>query len=57
MINILPINDLKEHEENTTCECNPKVEVLENGEILVIHNSYDRREVIEEALELINKNK
>ena len=29
MVHILPINDLKEHEENTTCECNPKVEVLE----------------------------
>ena len=55
MVNILPINDLKEHEENTTCDCNPKVEILENGEILVIHNSYDRREVTEEALELINK--
>ena len=55
MVNILPINDLKEHEENTTCECNPKVEILENGEILVIHNSYDRREVTEEVLELINR--
>ena len=56
MVHILPINDLKEHEENTTCECNPKVEVLENGEILVIHNSYDRREVTEEArLECLKK--
>lgn len=53
MINILPINDLKEHTENSTCECEPKV-IIEDGEIIVIHNSYDRREVIEQAIDLMN---
>lgn len=44
---ILPINDLKEHEEKSTCHCEPSVEILDNGDLLVIHNSFDRRELIE----------
>ena len=47
MINILPINDLEEHIEDTTCECCPKVE-FENGEMIVIHNSFDGRELLED---------
>jgi hypothetical protein len=31
MINILPVNDLKKHIENSSCECRPKVE-FENGD-------------------------
>ena len=56
MIHILPINDLKKHEESTTCECNPKIEILEDGEIMVIHNSYDGREFIEELVSNIKQN-
>lgn len=43
---ILPINDLKEHEEETTCECMPSVEFVEGG-MIVIHNSFDGRELHE----------
>jgi hypothetical protein len=43
MINILPINDLKEHIEESTCECHPSL-IIENGEMIFIHNSYDGRE-------------
>ena len=57
MINILPINDLKEHIESSICECNPSVE-FENGEMIIIHNSYDGRELLEdlsiEQLALLN---
>lgn len=56
MTHILPINDLKEHEESSTCECKPRVEILEDGDILVIHNSYDKREYIEELVSNVNKN-
>lgn len=44
MIHILPVNDLKPHSESTTCECLPSIEMLENGEIMVVHNSFDGRE-------------
>lgn len=44
---ILPVNDIKEHVEASTCHCNPIVKVLEGGDLLVIHSSYDRREDFE----------
>jgi len=47
---ILPNNDLEEHLEKSTCKCNPNSEILENGDIMIIHNSFDRREVIENIL-------
>lgn len=51
---ILPIDDLKPHLEKSTCECLPRVEVLENGNLMVVHNSYDGREHIEELLAQLN---
>lgn len=53
---ILPCNDIEEHDENTTCKCHPRVEMQENGDMLVIHNSFDGREAIEMANEILNKN-
>jgi len=49
MINILPINDIKPHTEDSTCECNPDV-IFENGEMIVVHNSFDGRERKEELI-------
>ena len=46
MVSIIPINDWIEHEENTTCICGPRLEIV-NGEMLVIHNSADGRETKE----------
>jgi hypothetical protein len=28
---ITPINDLKEHEEQSTCECSPSIEIVDRG--------------------------
>ncbi len=53
MIHVLPINDEREHEESTTCWCNPRIET--EGELLVIHNSADCRELIEQAEEIKNQ--
>lgn len=47
---ITPLKDLKEHTENTTCECMPKVEHI-NGNMLIIHNAFDGREGFEIAKE------
>jgi len=55
MIHILPINDLKEHTEQSTCDCKPKV-ITENGELICIHNAFDGRQFKEQLLETINKN-
>ena len=45
-IHIIPVDDLISHRESRECECIPKVE--EHGK-LIIHNSYDMRELLEEA--------
>jgi hypothetical protein len=47
---ILPIDDLEEHLEKSICKCSPKSEILENGDILIIHNSFDQREQIEKLI-------
>lgn len=43
---IMPIDDLYPHFMKSTCPCVPQVLDQENGR-LVIHNSYDGREIIE----------
>jgi hypothetical protein len=50
MLHILPINDIEEHEELSTCKCNPKL-IEEKGELILVHNSFDKREVIERLFE------
>ena len=53
MIIILPTNDIKEHdEESTLCECEPTVQ-YENGEMIIIHNAFDNREIIEQVEEIL----
>jgi len=47
MNHVFPIGDIKRHIlEGLICECNPKIE-WENS--LIIHNSFDKREIIEQA--------
>jgi len=48
MLNVIPLNDLKEHDENSTCECCPNV-WFEKGKMIIVHNSFDKREEIEEG--------
>jgi hypothetical protein len=49
---VLPTNDIEEHEESTTCKCEPRV-VHENGEMIIVHNSFDGREGVEIANEIL----
>ena len=50
-VNILPKNDTKEHTEGATCECKPVVEV-HGFSLLIIHNAFDNREILEEIEEM-----
>lgn len=52
-INVYPINDIQEHILDSTCPCNPNV-TIQHGEIIICHNSYDRREIIEEVNKILN---
>lgn len=50
---VKPIKDIDEHDDlSSVCKCSPKVE-LQNGNILIIHKSFDNREIIEEFNEII----
>lgn len=40
---VLPTDDILEHEEQKYCRCHPRVDVYENG-IVIIHKSFDLRE-------------
>lgn len=54
MIHAYPINDLEQHDlEGTQCKCNPEVIVEPNAEIIIVHNSFDGREGVELANEIL----
>jgi hypothetical protein len=47
MIHVYPLNDLREHDlESTMCECEPRID-WDQSEAIVIHNSFDGRELEE----------
>lgn len=45
---VLPVNDLKDHEDGLYCWCKPTVERFDNGNVMVSHNSADGREFFEQ---------
>jgi hypothetical protein len=45
-LHIIPLNDLEEHVEDSTCKCCPRL-IMENGEMILVHNSFDGREIRE----------
>jgi hypothetical protein len=58
MIHVHPLNDIKHHDTSdtgNTCHCEPTVRIAGN-EIFVIHNSFDGREGVEWANEILNNN-
>jgi hypothetical protein len=57
MVNVIPLNDEKEHQHDGDCWCDPRVESVNprtnlpylNGP-MIIHNSADCRESVERLL-------
>ena len=48
-----PVEDKKEHDtESFTCHCNPEIKT-QDGNMIIIHNSYDGREGVEWANEIL----
>ena len=51
-IDVVPL--IEEHETGTgKCYCHPSVEVI-GANLLIIHNSVDKREFIEQAIAIMN---
>jgi len=43
-----PVNDLIPHNTNDTfCKCKPKIKMQENGNLIIMHHSYDGREELQ----------
>ena len=56
MIHVYPLDDIKEHDTSdtgNTCECEPTVITEPDSEIVVVHNSFDGREGVEWANEIL----
>jgi hypothetical protein len=48
-IHILPVGDLRNHDEARSCWCGPQIEQDDNGRwLVVVHHSMDGRELIEQ---------
>lgn len=54
VINITPIKDSNRHSEHHDCHCNPKT-IEESGCFILVHNSFDGREGIEWANEILKQ--
>ena len=48
-INTLPVRDILEHSLGTRCICGPNVSSRFNT-LIVIHNAFDKREMLEELM-------
>lgn len=55
-INVVPVDDLKAHVDGPGCACGPRVTCYENGNRVIVHNSYDGREILENAIDAITEN-
>jgi hypothetical protein len=52
---VTPVNDLRGHNtEDTICECEPIINVI-NGDLLIIHNAFDQREILEQVNEILEQ--
>lgn len=55
-IHVLPLNDIKPHVEGEDCPCDPEVIEEYGSDKIIVHNSWDRREISEQAIEAIEEN-
>lgn len=54
IFHVLPENDSEPHLQESTCVCQPRVIVVENGNMIIVHNAFDGREGLELANEILN---
>jgi hypothetical protein len=46
---VIPVADLKDHEDSAHCWCKPQVEKSAKGRVVVSHNSLDGREFLQDV--------
>lgn len=50
----IPKNDCREHKEDVMCDCVPNIEIFADS-MVITHHSFDGREEIKAALDIINE--
>lgn len=53
-VHVVPQDDAQPHTIDLHCACNPRKEVAAKGHLVVIHDAFDGRVVVEQAEEIIN---
>ena len=54
VVHVYPFNDKWKHTiQGTSCYCNPRIQEI-NGNLLIVHNSYDHREFFEKDISKID---
>lgn len=49
ILHVSPVGDTYQHEtDGAPCDCNPRLEQQESGDIIMIHNAWDGREIFEQ---------
>lgn len=46
---VLPVDDLVAHDPTRQCLCRPRVDQVWNGDVIIVHHSYDAREYDEDG--------
>lgn len=52
-VDITPKGEEHQHIPEPTCQCMPQIETDAEKRLVIIHNSYDRREEFEEAAAML----
>lgn len=55
-VHLIPEDDSEKHLFDERCPCEPRIELLNNGSTLYVHDSFDGRVAVEMANEILNKN-
>jgi hypothetical protein len=55
-VHVIPRADEKDHIKSGDCSCEPRLEVMNNGGKVYIHDSFDGRVAVEMAKEILNQN-
>lgn len=55
-VHVVPVDDEKGHEEER-CGCGAKVERYENGNSVTVHNAFDGREIVERAVDEVERSR
>lgn len=52
-VDVYPLKDIQPHKMGADCSCSPAVSV-EGAGLLILHNAHDHREIIEQAIDIMN---